>query len=812
VSQKPSYEDLEKKISELEQAELKRVQSEKEQPVDKNWDRSILYSIQAAVVVHSSDTKVIACNSNAQKLLGLTKAQMLGKEAMDKRWQFFNTDNKDLPLHQYPVNQVLNTRQKLRDQTFGIYRPETDDTVWVIISANPIFNEEKKIERVVVTFMDITKLKQTEYEREQTEEALRESEKKYQSLFNNAQVALFRTSIEGKLIEINKQYAEMAGYSNIEACMAGFNPGDAWVQPDERNELLKVIQEKGFVKDYEAKIIRRDGTHIWILFSATIFPEQGFLEGSIVEITDRKWTEEALLSSEEKYRHIFNDLMDVYFKTTLDGNIENASPSAETVTGYSAAELIGKKIDILYQNAKDREGLLAMLRAKGQVRGFEVLFKKKNGELYPASINADLNYNKDGEPANLTGTLRDITESKQSEKEKILAQKIAGENEKLALVGQIAGKMAHDFNNVLGIIMGNTELALLDCKDVQIKKTLELIYKQTIRGKNLTKNLVAFAKDQEPKQEFFRVCDKIDLVINLLKKDLEGIELIREDKPWVPDLLADSGMIEHALVNLIQNSIHAISLIEYPRIVIRTYSSDNNICFEIEDNGCGISKEHLETIYEPSFTLKGTKDVKGSYRLGIKGTGYGMANVKKYIQQHKGIITVESEFSSGTKFTISLPVIKKKLTTEEKIKIRLGKTHFGKYILLVEDETAIAEVQYKILTQEPCKHKVDIANNGLVAKDLFGRNKYDLVSLDYVLPGNISGMDVYHHIRATDKTIPILFISGNIEFLESIKDLKQKDDNIDHLSKPCQNKDYINSMNDLFERILLLQSKKEWIN
>jgi CheY-like chemotaxis protein len=246
-------------------------------------------------------------------------------------------------------------------------------------------------------------------------------------------------------------------------------------------------------------------------------------------------------------------------------------------------------------------------------------------------------------------------------------------------------------------------------------------------------------------------------------------------------------------------------MIEYPRIILRTCSRDNNICFEIEDNGCGISKEHLKTIYEPSFTLKGSKDVNGSYKTGIKGTGYGMANVKKYIEQHKGIISVESKFGSGTKFTINLPVIKKELTSEEKTKIRLGKVHFEKYILLVEDETDIADVQYRILTQEPCNHKVDIANNGRVAMDLIGRNKYDLVSLDYILPENINGMDIYHHIRKIDKTIPILFISGNIEFLESIKDLKQKDLNIDHLSKPCQNKDYVDSINKLFEMILAAQ-------
>ena len=84
-------------------------------------------------------------------------------------------------------------------------------------------------------------------------------------------------------------------------------------------------------------------------------------------------------------------------------------------------------------------------------------------------------------------------------------------------------------------------------------------------------------------------------------------------------------------------------MVEHPRITVRIYSSDKHICFEIEDNGCGISKENLAIIYEPSFSLKGSKDVTGSYKSSIKGTGYGMCNVKKYVEQHKGNISVESE-------------------------------------------------------------------------------------------------------------------------------------------------------------------------
>jgi len=505
-----------------------------------------------------------------------------------------------------------------------------------------------------------------------------------------------------------------------------------------------------------------------------------------------------------RFGHIFEEsLNEIYLFDADTLKFVQVNSAAQYNLGYTMDEL--QKLTPLdlrpeFTTQLFEKQVIPLRKGEKKKIVFSTVLKRKDQSLY--DVEAHLQLLKYEHKMLFAAIILDITDRKKAEEEKIKAQKITGEHEKLALVGQIAGKMAHDFNNVLGVIMGNAQLSLLNSKDPKTKKNLELIFQQTIRGKNLTKNLVAFARDQEPKHEFFSINEKMDLVLSLLRKDLEGIELIKKDKTGLPDLLADPGMIEHALVNLVQNSIHATSMVKKPRITMRSYCFDDHICFEIEDNGCGIPKEYLENIFEPSFTLKGSKDVTGSYKTNIKGTGYGMANVKKYIDQHKGNISVESELGSGTKFTISLPVIKKELTDEEKTKIRGEKAYFEKYILLVEDEQAISDVQYRILTQEPCNHNVDTAYNGKVAMDLLAKNQYDLVSLDYVLPGNINGMDVYNHIRETNKTIPILFVSGNIEFLESIKDLKQNDANFDHLSKPCQNKDYVNGINKLLERVL----------
>ena len=175
-----------------------------------------------------------------------------------------------------------------------------------------------------------------------------------------------------------------------------------------------------------------------------------------------------------------------------------------------------------------------------------------------------------------------------------------------------------------------------------------------------------------------------------------------------------------------------------------------------------------------------------------------MSNAKKYIvEKHKGDISIKSKVGKGTKITIALKVVKGHLSPEEKKKILKSKIYDKRRILLVEDEHAIADVQYQILSKKPFYHIVSLAVNGQVAIDFFDKNKFDIVSLDYVLPGNINGLDVYNHIRKNDKDIPVIFISGNIEFLESMKKLKEKDPNLEHLSKPVDNLDYVNRINEL---------------
>ncbi|MEH0018044.1 MAG: PAS domain S-box protein [Desulfobacter sp.] len=651
-------------------------------------------------------------------------------------------------------------------------------------------------------YMDITR-------RRQADEMLKASEKRFREIIEDVSgICIQGYNLDREVTFWNQASEELYGYRKDEAL--GVKIEDLII-PDLFKERAKRLHREWLdsgkkIPAEEMTLVDKAGNTVSV-YSSHIMHETAHGREMFcfdVNMGPVKQAQDALKKSQRLFRLITENTSALVSIVDADGNYMFASSSHERL-GFTGEELAGMSgLTMIKDEDVDTVVRHFENATSGKVSktylNYRLRDKKGGTHYYRGSFDAV--FKEDGELESIICVSEDITEIRLAQAEKVEALALAAETKKQALVGQVAGKMAHDFNNILSIIMGTAEMSMIDCRDKEILKALELIFEQTARGRNLTKNLVVFAKDQEPKQEYFRINKKIGLVLNLLKKDLEGIRVRREYDQNGPELLADPGMIEHALVNLLQNSIHATSLVQNPEIIIRTFDLDDKISIEVKDNGCGIPEAFLGQIFEPSFTLKGSRDRSDSYKPDIKGTGYGMANVKKYIDQHKGDITIRSKVNRGTTVHIVLPAIKKALKAEEIIKVRQENLYREKYVLLVEDEQAIADIQYRILTQPPCNHRVDIAANGQMAMDLLSRNTYDMVSLDYMLPGQINGMDIYRHVRAFDTAIPILFISGNLEFIASIKELKQQDRNIDHLSKPCMNIDYVRGMNRLFHDVL----------
>ena len=337
MAKKPTYEELEQRVKELEQAESGRKWAEKTlRESEEKYRTYIEHANDGISVVHRG--KITFVNSRLAEIMGYKVDELVGKDFL----QFIPkgklnqiTDNLKRRFAGEEVPQVYESRILHKDSS------EID------VEFNITTIESIDEPATLTIIRDIT-------ERKQAAEALRESQGKHRALFRNAQVALFRTRIsDGKLVEINERYATMAGYSNVEDCMAEFNAADAWADRNARNELLRILKENGSVNDFETEIIRRNGSRIWILFSATIFPKQGFLEGSIVDINERKQVEEALRESERKYRSTVENISDGFFILAGEDLIVTYfNFAAEELLGRKAKDILGKPLFEAFPEAK----------------------------------------------------------------------------------------------------------------------------------------------------------------------------------------------------------------------------------------------------------------------------------------------------------------------------------------------------------------------------------------------------------------------------------------------------------------------------
>lgn len=318
--------------------------------------KSLIHRIQAAVVVHDGDTKIIASNPKAQELLGLTEDQVLGKTAMDPDWKFIRADGERLPLEEYPVNQVVATQQPLRDLTFGVYRPDKSDVVWVLVNADPVLDDKGKIQQVIVTFMDIT-------ERKHTEEALRESEEKYRTIYNNAQVGLYRSRLsDGQMLMVNDRMSEMFGYERSEDCIADCVASEHYVDPGARERLLAIMREHGKFTNFEAQITRRDNSTFWAQYSGMLFPEKGYFEGVAIDITEHKQAEDKIKASLKEKEVLLRE---------IHHRVKNNM------------QVIISLLSLQYDKIKDKQSLEMFKESQDRIRSMSLIHEKlyQSGDL-----------------------------------------------------------------------------------------------------------------------------------------------------------------------------------------------------------------------------------------------------------------------------------------------------------------------------------------------------------------------------------------------------------------------------------------------
>ncbi len=612
----------------------------------------------------------------------------------------------------------------------------------------------------VVSFVGISR---DMTDRKRAESALRESELKFRTIFENAPLGMFRSTPEGRFIEVNRALAAMLGYDSPEEVIREIHSiaDQIYIDGRLRERIVNEQLAKSGMSLHLGRYRRRDGSEFTArLYLKTIRDENGrpvYLEGIVEDLGELRAAEaerERLLSAIEQSG-------EVIVVTDPDGDILYANPAFERVTGYTREEAIGKNPRFLKSGEQDEEfyGRLWRTISGGHVWQGRFINRRKDGTLYTEDATISPVIGESGDILNYVAVKRDIT------KELDLEERFR-QSQKLETIGQLAGGVAHDFNNLLLVINGYSEMAFEKLGEGHpARAALEGVMKAGQRAATLVSQLLAFSRRQIMRPEDLDLNEVVGELLKMLARVIgEHIRLDFVPKHRLGTVHADRGMIEQIVMNLCVNARDAMPeggelMIETENVYINGNYTQTHpwakpgrfVLLSVSDTGCGMDEETLRRIFEPFFTTKGVGH----------GTGLGLATVYGIVQQHEGMINVYSEPGKGTTFKVYLPIIERPAAAVGP-KLEGSAPGGTETILLAEDDEAVLTMVRKLL--ERVGYTVLTATNGKQAMEVFEEHvdEIALALLDVVMP-ELGGKEVYDCMKAMRPDVRVVFASGYSE-------------------------------------------------
>lgn len=490
------------------------------------------------------------------------------------------------------------------------------------------------------------------------------------------------------------------------------------------------------------------------------------------------WLDHSLkqkLESETKYRMLAENAADVIWTFSLESmRYPYVSPSVLQLLGYTPHEAMELTIEQTLspesteQTMKILQEELARETEEGidlkRSRTLEMQVLKKDGTSLWTEMTLSFIRNAEGKPVGILGVTRDIAERKRAEEEKTKMQGYLLQSQKMEAVGKLAGGVAHDFNNMLGVILGHAEIAIAQTDPAKpLHAALQEIRKAAERSSDLTRQLLGFARQQTITPKVLNMNETVANMLKMLQRLIgEDIDLKWQSKANLWSIRADPSQIDQILANLCVNARDAIMRVG--KVTIETvntnldeaYCADHEglvpgdyVLLTVSDDGCGMDKETMDKIFEPFFTTKGVG----------KGTGLGLAMVYGIVKQNNGFIQVYSEPGQGTTFKIYLPRYigeTDEVKTEELPEPPKGGQET---VLVVEDEPALLDLNKLLLEAQGYRVLSASTPNEALRLAEECTEGIHLLMTDVVMP-EMNGRELAEKLLSLYPRLKCLFTSG----------------------------------------------------
>ena len=709
------------------------------------------------VIVHLDlEGRILFVNEHALRISGYRQEDLVGRDML----LFVAPADRDKAV-EYSLRMM---EKRIGPQEYHLIVKD-GRTIPFEVNGDVLFGADGRPFGIVHVCRDIS-------ERKRAEETLRESEEKFARIFRMSPDALIICRLsDGVFIEINDEFARKMGYTGDDAIGRTASELGMWVDLAERDRMADLLRRRGSVQEETFRFRSKDGSILIGEMSARIISIGGepcFI-AMIRDITDKIETQRALKESEEKFRSVVERSM--VGIAIIDDAMRYTYVNEEfcRIAGYSEAEMLGRDFTfpLIRENVQMvRERFQRRQRGEDVPAQYEFFFQSKNGSQRIGEVRSAVYVDSSGKAKTAIQVI-DITDRKHTEEEKRRLEERLNRAEKMEALGTLAGGVAHDLNNVLGVVIGNAELLLNALgEDDPLRPRLQNIMKGGERAAAIVLDLLTLARRGVMGREVLNLSTVVEDFRNSpeLERLLTYHASVRVMTEIDHDLLNISGSSVHlvkTLFNLVSNACEAMpnggiltirtanQYLDQPLQGYDEVQEGDYVVLSVSDTGQGIAASDLDHIFEPFYTKK---------VMGQSGTGLGLAVVWGTVKDHHGYINVQSEEGKGSTFTLYFPVTRQAPDVASAAVSQHEYMGRGESILVVDDIREQSELAAEMLKE--LHYRVETVKSGEEALDYLKDHTADLIVLDMIMDPGMDGLEAYRRILEIRPRQKAIIVSG----------------------------------------------------